>query len=180
MALIPKIGVDLLESETLTQNLNFLSPLGFRFVLNRAPNIEYFCQAATLPTISMVEAIQTNPFVNIPRPGDKISYEPFTLTFRVDEEMKNYLEIYNWIIGLGHPENFRQYKNLDTSRASIYSDGALIILNSNNNPIVRISFEDMFPLSLSPLAFDVTQTDIEYLQAEVTFRYRQFTVNNTV
>jgi len=94
--------------------------------------------------------------------------------------MKNYLEIYNWIIGLGHPENFRQYKNLDTSRASIYSDGALIILSSNNNPIVRISFEDMFPLSLSPLAFDVTQTDIEYLQAEVTFRYRQFTVNNTV
>lgn len=180
MALIPKIGIDTLESENLTQNLNFLSPLGFRFVMNRAPNIEYFCQAATLPTISMVETIQTNPFNNIPRPGDRISYEPFTLTFRVDEEMKNYLEIFNWITGLGHPENFNQYKKLESSRSGVYSDGSMIILSSNNNPIVRISFEDMFPLSLSPLTFDVTQTDIEYLQAEVTFRYRQFTVNNTV
>jgi len=42
MALVPKLGVQL-ETEQLTQNLNFLSPLGFRFLLNRAPGVEYFC-----------------------------------------------------------------------------------------------------------------------------------------
>jgi len=177
MAVIPKVGVNLLEEENLTTNINFLSPLGFRFLLNRAPNIEYFCQAATLPTISMVEANQPNPFVNVPRPGDRITYEPFTLTFRVDEEMKNYLEIHNWIIGLGHPDNFKQFDDLNDG-PGIYSDGSMVVLSSNNNPAIRIAFEDMFPLSLSPLAFDVTQTDIEYLQAEVTFRYRKFTVEN--
>ena len=76
MALIPKIGFDTLESETLTTNLNFLSPLGFRFILSRTPNIEYFCQVATLPTISMTEINQSNPFVAIPQPGDRIVYEP--------------------------------------------------------------------------------------------------------
>ena len=172
MALVPKIGVNILEEETLTQNLNFLSPLGFRFQLNRAPNVEYFCQGATLPTLSMVEIQRPTPFVTIPHPGDKIIYEPFNLRFRVDENMTNYLEIYNWLIGLGHPENLKQYKNLGEP----ISDGSLIILSSNNNPIVRIAFQDMFPLSLSPLSFDVTQTDIEYLEAEVTFRYKIFTV----
>ena len=175
MALIPKIGFATLESEPLTTNLNFLSPLGFRFILSRTPNIEYFCQVATLPTISMTEINQSNPFVAIPQPGDRIVYEPFTLSFRVDEDMQNYLEIHDWLVGLGKPDNFRQYKEVDTG-AGRFSDGSLLILSSNNNPRIRIAFEDMFPLSLSPLAFDVTQTDVEYLQSDVTFRYRRFTV----
>ena len=93
MALIPKVGLDTLNERTLTTNLNFLSPLGFRFLLNKAPNIEYFCQVATLPTISMTEINRSNPFVAIPQPGDRIVYEPLTLQFRVDEDMTNYLEI---------------------------------------------------------------------------------------
>lgn len=174
MALTQSIGITLDES-TVTPNVNFLSPLGFRFLLNRAPNVQYFCQQATLPTITMVEINQTNPFVNIPRPGDKITYEPFTLRFRVDENMTNYLEIHDWIIGLGHPDDLSQYKNIADDN-KMYSDGSIMILTSNNNPSIRIAFQNLFPLSLSPLSFDTTQTDVEYLEAEVTFRYRRFTI----
>ena len=45
-------------------NKNFLSPLGFRFILSRTPNIEYFCQAATLPNMVMAEALTANPFTS--------------------------------------------------------------------------------------------------------------------
>lgn len=172
MALIPKLGVNLLEDSPLTTNINFLSPLEFRFQLNRAPNVMYFCQAVDLPTLSINEAVQPTAHVNIPHPGDKVTYEPLSMRFRVDENMTNYLEIHDWIVALGHPENFNQYKNLDEK----VSDGSIIILNSNNNPKVRVTFQNMFPLSLSPLNFDTTQTDIEYLEAEATFRYLQFKV----
>ena len=171
MALIQKLGTATGES-VLTTNVNFLSPLGFRFMLNRAPNIEYFCQAATLPSISLAEVIQSNPMANIYRPGDRLTYEPLSLRFRVDEDMKNYLEVHNWMLGLGHPNTLQQYKSLSEK----VSDGSIMILTSNSNPSIRIAFEDMFPTSLSPLTFDVTQGDIEYLEAEVTFRYRQFTI----
>ncbi len=175
MALIPKIGVNLLgESENISNSgINFLSPVGFRFQLNRAPNVEYFCQGIALPTISMQEVLQQNPFNVIPRPGDKITYEPLTLRFRIDEQMINYLEIHNWLIELGYPENFDQYK-----KQSVYSDGSVIVLSSNNNPIIRISFEDMFPLSLSPIEFNTTQAEIEYLEAEISFRYRMFKIES--
>jgi len=179
MAIVPTQNLELLDSPTLSQNINFLSPLGFRFQLNRAPNVEYFCQSATLPTISMVEVLQPNPLAQIPRPGDRITYEPLILRFRVDENMLNYLEIFNWIVGLGHPNTLDQYKNLiknEATQSGIYSDGSILILSSNNNPSIRIAFENMFPLSLSPLAFDVTQSDVEFLEAEVTFRYTLFTV----
>lgn len=176
MALITKAGVQLSNTvqNATTTNVNFLSPLGFRFTMNRTPNVNYFCQQATLPTISMTEYNQVSPFVNNPYPGDKLIYEPLALRFRVDENLVNYLEIHNWLEGLGHPDNLDQYKAIDEK--GIKTDGSLIILTSNQNPSVRIAFQDMFPLSLSPLAFDVTQTDVEYLEADVQFRYRRFTL----
>ena len=173
-------------------NKNFLSPLGFRFLLSRTPNIEYFCQAATLPNMVMAEALTANPFLNTPAPGTKISFEPFDIRFRVDEDMNNYQEIYDWFIGLGFPDNFSQYKDIQqsttggirkTSSASnqtkagnIYSDGSLIVLTSNNNANIRIAFFDLFPVGLTALEFDVTQTEIAYLEATASFRYRKFTI----
>jgi len=160
---------------SLTTNKNLLSPLGVRFVLNRLPNVEYFCQTANLPGITINEVPQTNPFVTIPRPGDKVTYEPLNIRFKVDENMENYIEIHNWIIGLGHPQNFDQYKNLKDNDL-VFSDASIVILSSNNNPSIRVSFKDLFPLSLSSLLFDVTQTEIQYLEADANFRYAYFDI----
>ena len=175
-------------------NKNFLSPLGFRFVLSRTPNVEYFCQAATLPNMVMAEALTANPFLNNPSPGTKISFEPFDIRFRVDEDMTNYQEIYDWMIGLGFPDNFSQYKDIQqsttggirktasasnqTKAGNIYSDGSLIVLTSNNNANIRIAFFDLFPVGLTALEFDVTQTEIAYLEATASCRYRKFTIDN--
>jgi hypothetical protein len=156
---------------------SMMSPLGFRLVLRRAPNLVYFTQTATIPTITLSEAIQPSPFTVIPRPGDKIVYEPFAMSFRVDEDMGNYLEIHNWMTALGRPDDFEEYKSLITDE-EIYSDGSLIILTSNNNANLAITFEDMFPTNLSQLTYDVQQQDVEYLEAEVTFRYRRFRVES--
>ena len=147
MALIVKQGVQLANTtnSVVSQNINFLSPLGFRFTMTRTPNLNYFCSEASIPAISMNEINQTSPFVNNPFPGDKITYEPFTLRFRVDEK-------------------------------GIKTDGSLIVLSSNQNPTFRIAFQDMFPLSLSGLPFNVGSTDVEYLESDATFRYRRFTV----
>ena len=44
----------------------------------------------------------------------------------------------------------------------------------HKNPHINIFFQDVFPISLTELTFDVTQPDLEYLEASVTFRYRKF------
>ena len=94
------------------------------------------------------------------------------------------------MLGLGAPENFNQYKDLNnndtrpTSGVSnigkgvqgVYSDGSLVINTSSQNPNMRISFVDLYPINLSPLQFDVGLSDITYLEADVSFRYRQFKV----
>ena len=163
-------------------NMNMLSPTGFRFVLNRTPNINYFTYSAPIPTLSLGDYDQQTPFVALPYPGDKLRFEPLSLRFRVDEDLVNYMEIHNWLISLGYPESFDQnafksgqalaFKNND-----VYSDGSLIVMSSNQNPNLNINFEDMFPVSLTELTFDASLDDIQYLEATVTFRYKLYTID---
>ena len=164
-------------------NPNYLSPLGFRFVLERTPRTNYFVQNVRLPTLSLGQFDLEDPFVKLPTPGTKLSFEPLDITFLVDEDMRNYLEIHDWLRGLGFPESFDQYGNLvrqnvsaRSSATAVFSDATLMILSSHKNANMRIVFEDMFPISLSDLSFDSTLTDVEYLKATVTFRYKLYTI----
>src|SRR4051812_15476237 len=113
------------------QNINFLATHRFRVVLNRAPNVTYFVQEANLPGINMGNATQPTPFVDLPVPGDKLKFEDFTITFPVDEDMRNYKEIASWLVGLGFPKQYGQFKELYDSFEGPRSDISLMILDSD-------------------------------------------------
>ena len=170
------------------ENNNFLSPLGFRFIVKKLPLVNFFCQSASLPSVSLTETEIPNPLIRIPLAGTKLTYAPLDIRFRVDEDMKNYLEIYNWLLGLGTPEDSSQYATLNTASNArptagdamkgVFSDGSIVIMTSSQNPNLRISFVDLYPINLSPLQFDVTGSDVAYLEADCTLNYRQFTVES--
>jgi len=61
---------------------------------------------------------------------------------------------------------------------NIYSDGTLVVLNSNYNPKFKVVFEDMFPYSLSSLDFNAQETDTEYFTAEVSFKYTVYYITD--
>ena len=162
-------------------NRNFLSPIGFKFSLKRSPGVAYFCNEANIPDMSLSIAEQPTYLRNIPLPGDKIEFGDLNLRFMVDEDLTNYMEIQNWIRGLGYPEAISQYSELEdkayikqtfgNKRQDVYSDGTLQILSNNLVPKFQVLFDDLFPYSLSTVTFDATDTDIEYFTAEVSFKY---------
>jgi len=80
--------------------LDFLRPNGFYFLVQNLPQVTYFCQAANIPGINLGYAIQPTPFINIPKPGEKIDFGELTIKFLIQETMANYIELYNWIIAL--------------------------------------------------------------------------------
>lgn len=166
-------------------NRNFLSPTGFKFVLSKYPKIDFFSNQASIPGINLGAAIQSNYLKNIPIPGEKLSYNDFVLKFIVDESLENYLLVHNWMRGFGFPENFSEYQNLlnqetinpgkQTASAG-ESDGTLVVYNSNFNPIINVDFTGLFPIALSDVNFDATVTDINYVTAEVTFKYTLYNI----
>tara|TARA_Y100001947_G_C10274631_1_gene275786 strand:- start:252 stop:848 length:597 start_codon:yes stop_codon:yes gene_type:complete len=173
-------------------NRNYMSPLGFKLIITKTPKVDFLCQSANIPQISMGTAIQPTYLKDIPVPGDKVLYDDLTVRFLVDEKMENYLAIYKWITGLGYPESVGQFKQLrkDDIRTNAsasdegdpryfeFSDATLQILSSNYKPSVLVNFKDAFPISLSTLEFDVSQRDYSFFTASVTFKYTIFDITD--
>ena len=162
-------------------NRNFLSPTGFKFTLERAKKVSYFCNQANIPSLDLGIATQPTYLKDIPTPGDKIEFGDLNIRFLVDEDLGNYMELQKWIRGLGFPESLEEFEKLETdatlpsnynnSADNIYSDGTLQIQNSSFIPNFQVFFKDLWPQSLTTLSFDATDTDIDYFTAEVSFKY---------
>jgi hypothetical protein len=135
-----------------------------------------------IPGINLGFALQPTYLKDIPVPGDKMSYEDFTLRFLIDENLENYLEVHKWMRGLGYPADIAEFANLKREDQYIqdesgrspyneYSDATLLIYNSSFNVIAKVNFKDVFPVGLSAVNFDATKEDIEYATATATFKY---------
>ena len=163
-------------------NRNFLSPVGFKFSIIKIPKADFFANQAMIPGVDLGFAEQPTYLKNLPIPGDKMSYGDFQLRFLIDENMENYLEVHNWLRGLGYPQNIEEFQDLKKgdkyypeksakSPYNEYSDGTLFIYNSSFIVNTKVKFKDLFPTSLSSIEFDATSGDIDYATAEVNFKY---------
>jgi len=166
---------------TQPDNMSYLSPTGFRFQIQKIPHVNYFCTAANIPDLSMGQLESDNTFIRLPIPGDKLTFGQLDLTFQVDEDMKNFREIYDWMTALGYPDNFQQRANIQrtlqankNSTDRQYSDASLIITTAQYKPNIDIKFIDAYPINLGALEFNTTSSDIEYLQGQVSFAYRKY------
>lgn len=149
-----------------TANKNFLSPTGFQFKIDSTQyaNVEYFCTSVTLPDLSLGESASPYKGTNLAFTGDRMTFGDLTLRFNVTEDMENYVEMFNWM------------HNIIEKGDSFKSDATLSILSSHNNVTKEVTFRDCFPTNLSAVEFSTQQTDIEYLQADVTLKYTYFDI----
>jgi len=158
-------------------NRNFLSGIGFKFNLGKYPKVDFYCNTARIPEITLATATQPSYLKDIDIPENKLSFGDLTIQFLVDENLENYRIVHEWMYGLGFPETAQQFIDVTTDKDNIrdmkeqFADGTLRILNSNFNEVAKVKFLDMFPVSLSSLDFDATQTDVNYFTAQATFKY---------
>ena len=180
--------------------LDYASPVQFRFKCSKLPTVEFFCQTANIPGISIGSASMPTGLKDIPIPGEKVSYQDLAISFLVDENLNNYKEIHDWIIALGFPQNHTQFADLQAAGADrypgstsgaivperniavplaeggTYSDATLTVLNSKNIAVTEIRFDNIFPTSLGALSYDVQASDVNYLQASVDFSYMYYDI----
>ena len=178
--------------------LDYASPTQFKFQITKLPKVEYFCTAANVPGIALANTTQPTPLADIPIPGETITFSDLEVTFLVDENLENYREIHGWMYGLGFPAARTQFANLvsagrdrfpnpgkqststDAGKVKygaeplgpVFSDATLNILTSKNNANIEVRFSDVFPSALSGLQYDQQATDVDYLTATVTFKYK--------
>ena len=165
----------------------------WRLAFNRLPKTTWFCSAANIPGITLGEAQYPTPMTDMIVTGDKLTFETLNITFIVDEELQNYRELWDWMVGIGAPKSHDQWTSvlsegdgavrqfgandkdprtkLTYEESNLYSDATLIVYNSKNMAKVNVQFKNMFPTSLSSLEYSQELTDVEYFHATASFRY---------
>lgn len=173
--LLKDLPGDLLaENSFQPETNNLLTNNKFRFLISRCPTVSYFCQRANIPSLAFGTSIQSNPTgVTIKRPGTSYIYEDLQVGFGVDENMKNWLELHNWIRDLGI--SYRSPVEV-LNEAQKVSNAYLFVLNSAYRPIITFKFKNVYPTFLGGIEFDSSQSDTDAVISTVTFAYTHYEV----
>ena len=162
------------------ENLNYLSNQSFQLSIVKFPSLNPFVQGVSLTGLTFGVAILGTPFADRKEPGDKIIFSVLSVSFLVDEEMKTWMEIYEWIRGLGFPENFGQYRSFSQGRkltgTDVYSDGSLLLYNNQGAPIYEAVFKDLFPIALGDIPFSSLETGDEPSATTADFQYTGYEI----
>ena len=163
------------------KNKNFLNPINFAFILKRAPYTEFFVQKIAIPNIVLDYIDSPSPQLRLPVSASHVDFGTLNVTFKIDEDMTNYFEIYNWIVAIGYPFNQQQYAALKSNAAStgdsLISDISVIVMDGLKNPNYEIVFTNAFPIQLGEISFESTDQDVNFVTTTASFKYSYFTVN---
>lgn len=140
------------------------------------PNVEFFVQRTVIPNISSNPVIQQTPFNTLTQTSDHLQYGNLDISFIIDENMTNYIEVFNWITAITFPQGFDQFKKIKNSDMGVSSDITITILNSHKNGNIRVNFYGCVPISLTEITLDTTQSDLNYPEATVSFSYDWFNI----
>ena len=182
--------------------LDYASPTQFKFGIHQLPKVEFFTTTANVPAIALSDVVIPTPFKSIPMQGDQLTFDNLTINFIVDEFLENYLSLHEWMTGIGFPKARKQFSDFKTnisntpasarSSAStssdigdvqsaspanaLFSDATLTILSNKNNPIVNVTFRDLYPVAMTALEYNQAATDVEYITASVDFAYTLYEI----
>lgn len=158
------------STSTLNQNPSFALPYSFRLTIDgqKYKNAMFSVQRVEIPDITATAAPMNLPQRNIAFAADKLEYTDLNVTFLLDEDFTNYIEIHDWMYGA--------VTQPDSPEIDKYKDISLLVLSSHNVVVREFKFVKAFPVNLSSVAFDSTLTDAEYLTASAVFHYSYFKI----
>ena len=177
----------------------------FKVYLPIFPLTEWFVVNCNIPGVTMGQGVVPTPLSDVPFIGDKLTYDQFSMTFLVDEKMKNLIELHDWLINMAAPQKNSQfmaqtsdyvldtgqrtkfYRDIEgvstevtgnTSDRELYCDIQIFILSSKNNPVAKFTLQNAFPVSLSALDYSSQDSDTNYVQCNVSFAFPFYTIES--
>ena len=175
------------EPTTYFEQQNGLYGNHFRFVLEALPDLTFFAQTITVPSINSGPVNRANPFTTIREVGDHLNYSNFTVSYLIDGAFKTYSSLYWWMKGYGFPHSYDevkafretrkkrvampnpQVKDLERTLATLY-----LLQPDTDTTIAEFQFIDVVPTGLSDLQFSTVEGDAPILKATVTFECTAF------
>ena len=141
-------------------DLSLLNPTQFKLSFSKIPNVEFFCQAITLPELNLGAVMQNTPMLDVFHHGEKVTHQPLFAEVLLDKQMKTYNEIYKWM------------KELSVMYGATEASSDCIVTIGQS----AFHFHDVFPINLASVNMNIAVPDIQAVTFGVTFEYDHFTM----
>ena len=147
------------------EELNLLTTVQFKMEIPSLPNMTYYLQSAILPSITLEGGILPGIKRDVPVPGHKLEFDTLTVTFLIDQDLRNYEEIYYWIVRIGGERFFKD----------MVSDLSIHFLTGIKNVSRTMNFIGAYPTALTEIAVNSDDNDSTPVVGTAIFQYQYFT-----
>jgi hypothetical protein len=156
----------------------------FKLEITRLPLVTYFCQSVNLPSVNLSPMEQGSRMgTPIKWVGGRYDFDSLTVNFIIDEDMKNWIEVFEWMESIGAMAdgaktlNSKVFASPPEQFSDYFSDATLVITNSSYKPKIKVTLKDIFPISLSGIEFNSTLLDTQPVVATAVFTYTYYSIN---
>lgn len=170
-------------------NVNTLLNNHFKFVIASLPDVTFFAQSIEIPPVSIAAVRRPSPFSAIAEVGDMFRFDPFNVSYAIDNHFKTYFSLFYWMKGYGFPQSYddiaefksfreRQLANPAPKRREIEKTNATlyILQPDTDQTLAEVRYEDVFPSAIGPVTFSTTTGQPEMARTIATFTYTDFDV----
>ena len=164
----------------------------YRLVLDALPDLTFFVQSFTMPTVSAAVVQRPNPFTTIPEVADHLTFDTFKVSYLVDNNFKTYFSLFYWLKGYGFPTSYQDILDFETARKTHIpnprprpreiqkTNATLTILQPDNDtPVADVFFYDVFPTAIGEMQFESVDSEPTLLKTNATFYYTDFNIRLT-
>lgn len=157
---------------------NYLSPTSFRVIVPRLPMMTYYIQSVTLPAVA-IGYMDIPAYKGLPKqeaPSFLDISDNLILNFNIDEDMKNWQELYDWMNTIvSSPEN---NGNIDMRDDLRYNGIIVLVYNNAKKLKKKFTFYNCFPTNLSSFELNSAAQAIDPILITANFNYSHFEIQN--
>ena len=73
--------------------INQLNVVSFETNFLRMPNVNFFCQTVSIPSVALGEAFLPTAFSSVPVEGDRLTFENLNIGFYINEDLYIFVKI---------------------------------------------------------------------------------------
>tara|TARA_Y100001937_G_C7030536_1_gene289890 strand:+ start:333 stop:824 length:492 start_codon:yes stop_codon:yes gene_type:complete len=156
---------------------NYLEPTGFKIVLNREHyrQTEYFITSVNHPSVTLPSVEVPFRSINTQQPGDRLQFSEVTFNMILDENLNNYIEMYDILKETVQTADLYRHNRQVTERP-LDMDIRLITLSSKNNANREIIYYDTRLTSIGDIEFEATRADVQYITVPLSFEFNYFEI----
>lgn len=163
-------------------NTNLFQSNKFEIVIPSLRGTSFFAQSTVIPGVSTQNIKVQTPLNKIVSHGEKLNYNPFSLSFLVDEDLDSFRLFLNWFKSYTKPQSHSQYWRSPESiveKSSPYKDIKIILNKNSHNQNLIMTVYNAVPSNMTDIYLSSMNTADQTPTFDVTFDYDYYDIDLT-